>query len=496
MIPQGHGVRPRAFILGNYMNSAISSAMQAVVDAASQAQVDPDRPVYHFLPPARWMNDINGPLYHKGYYHIFYQFNPFGDKPYDETVTDQVEWAGMHWGHARSKDLVSWEHLPIALAPSVERGERGCWSGCAAVNGAGALMLFYTAVFENKIPYEIPFEQWAAVGDEDLIEWKRSPANPILSLKTHGRPGFSPEWRDPFIFHADGRTFMIIGACGDAGTPIYEAGNAELTEWTTRGIMWDKSVECPNFVPLGDKWVFISSPFDLVRYDVGAFDTRTLTFTPETGGIVDWGNYYGTNTMFDDKGRCVLLGWVPGWDWGALKDGRGWNGCMALPRVLSVTEDNRLVQTPAPELERLRMDEDYIHEAVKLSNSLHVIEHVGDTLEIVAEIAPGDARSFGLKVRRSSDGARGVEICCDREKSILSVAGTEMPMRLDSKPALKLHLFLDKSVMEVYANEGETVITKVVSSTPTDQGVELFSLGGTVELRSLDIWRLQGQRPS
>ncbi|GAB4334296.1 MAG: glycoside hydrolase family 32 protein [Candidatus Abyssubacteria bacterium] len=457
------------------------------MEAAPKAQADPERPVYHFLPPARWMNDINGPLHYKGHYHIFYQFNPFGDKPYNEAVTDHVEWAGMHWGHARSRDLVSWEHLPIALAPS---RERGCWSGCAAVNETGAPMLFYTAVFENKIPYQIPFEQWAAICDEDMIEWKRSPANPILTLKTHGRPGFSPEWRDPFIFRTDGRTFMLIGACGDAGTPIYEAGNADLTEWTCRGIMWNKSVECPNFVSLGDKWVFISSPFDSVRYDVGTFDTRTLTFTPESGGVVDWGNYYGTNTMFDKRGRCILFGWVPGWDWDALKDGRGWNGCMALPRILSLTADNRLVQTPAPELKKLRMGEGRVHTAMKLSNSSHVIEDAGDTLEIVAELAPGEARSFGLKMRRSSDGARAVEIRCDRDKDILQVAGTEIPMRLDSKSPLKLHVFLDKSIMELYANDGETVITKAISPAPTDQGLELFSLGGAVEVKSLDIWNV------
>ena len=483
----------------NGLEPGITSAMRALVEAAPQAQSDPNRPVYHFLPPARWMNDINGPLYHKGEYHVFYQHNPFGDKPYDDTIRERVQWARMHWGHARSRDMVSWEHMPIALAPSGERGEASCWSGCAAVNGKGRPMLFYTAVFETELPYKIPFEQWAAVGDEELMGWKRSSANPILALKTHGGPDFNTDWRDPFIFNANGRTFMIIGACGEAGTPIYEAHNDELTEWAYRGVMWDRSVECPNFVALGDTWAFISSPFDLVSYDIGSFDIDTLRFTPATSGTVDYGHFYGTNTVFDGRGRCVLFGWIPGWDWDQHKDGRAWNGCMSVPRIVSLGPDRRLVQTPLPELERLRMHDTHFHRSdMRVADSAQAIERVrGDTSEIIAEFSVGDAAACGLNVRASDDGTRAVAIHYDAGEKSLDVAGAHVPLHDGrSRETMKLRAFLDKCVMEVFINDGEAVATRMISAEPDDVGVEVFARGGTAHVKSIDIWEMSRAIPT
>jgi beta-fructofuranosidase len=104
-------------------NPAIDRATQGVAAALMRAAADSTRPVYHFRPPAQWMNDPNGVIFHEGWYHIFYQHNPYGDN-----------WGHMHWGHARSRDLVDWDHLPIALWPSLELGEEHCFSGCATVD--------------------------------------------------------------------------------------------------------------------------------------------------------------------------------------------------------------------------------------------------------------------------------------------------------------------------------------------------------------------------
>lgn len=98
--------------------------MESVEKARPKAEQDPYRPEYHFLPPAQWMNDPNGTIFYKGEFHVFYQHNPYG-----------TSWGHMHWGHAKSKDLVHWEHLPIALAPSKEKGEKHCFSGCCIING-------------------------------------------------------------------------------------------------------------------------------------------------------------------------------------------------------------------------------------------------------------------------------------------------------------------------------------------------------------------------
>ena len=153
------------------LEAALLRAMGSVQNAAERAAKDPARPQFHFRAPGNWMNDPNGPIFHRGYYHMFYQHNPYGDG-----------WGHMHWGHARSKDLVHWEHLPIALWPSKAHGEEHVFSGCAALDGKGRPILFYTS-----IGHPVP-ECWAAVPEDDqLLLWKKRESNPVLTQETTAR---------------------------------------------------------------------------------------------------------------------------------------------------------------------------------------------------------------------------------------------------------------------------------------------------------------------
>ena len=108
------------------------------------AESDPARPAYHFRPPANWNNDPNGTIFYKGWHHLFYQLNPYGS-----------EWGHMHWGHARSRDLVNWEHLPIALWPSLEKGEEHVFSGGAIIAADGRPRLFYTSIGKRDIESKV-----------------------------------------------------------------------------------------------------------------------------------------------------------------------------------------------------------------------------------------------------------------------------------------------------------------------------------------------------
>jgi len=130
-------------------NEAIQRAMASVAAAAPSAQADPTRPLFHVAPPAFWNNDPNGPIYHRGWYHLFYQHNPYGD-----------DWGNMHWGHVRSRDLAHWEHLPIALWPSKESGEDHVFSGCAVL-AKGRPLIFYTSIGRGQ-GADVHAEQWAA----------------------------------------------------------------------------------------------------------------------------------------------------------------------------------------------------------------------------------------------------------------------------------------------------------------------------------------------
>src|SRR5258705_5181067 len=132
---------------------AIAKAMASVESARPRVEADPSKPIFHITASANCINDPNGPVFHNGYYHMFYQHNPYGD-----------QWGHMHWGHVRSRDLVNWERLPIALWPSLELGEEHVFSGCATTNAAGQPLIFYTSIKKGKSATDFA-EQWAAIGD-------------------------------------------------------------------------------------------------------------------------------------------------------------------------------------------------------------------------------------------------------------------------------------------------------------------------------------------
>lgn len=466
-------------------NPAIAQAMASVVAAIPKAQADPTRPIYHFCPPANWMNDPNGTIYHNGYYHLFYQHNPYGD-----------DWGHMHWGHARSADLVYWEHLPIALWPSKEVGEEHCFSGCAGIDGEGRPILIYTMVGPGTHETRPDNEQWAAIGDADWITWQKHPANPVLGLKTHGGPPFEGEWRDPFIFSEGGRTFLVLGGAYDdvAGVALYEATDATLVNWRYQKLLYQKPrseirfFECPNFFKVDEHWVLITSPYKTLEYVVGDFDLDTLTFTPSTEGVLDPGfstvpNFYASNILYDEQGRCILLGWARG-----FASGRGWNGCLALPRILTIGPDGCPVQTPISQLQQLRNKRYRLADQI-IDESGVVLDIQGDALEIQALLESGDA-IVQVRLRRSIDGLRSVDIIYDG--AVLNVAGTETPLQLGHEEPLKLQIFLDKTLLEVFVNGGRVAVTRVIEAPLADIGVELVAHRGSASVIALEAWTMRG----
>ncbi len=493
-------------LANSYASSHIAKAAQSVQAAAARAEADPQRPIFHFLPPAYWMNDPNGPIYYDGWYHLFYQHNPYGD-----------DWGYMHWGHARSRDLVYWEHMPISLSPAYEAGEEHVFSGCAQVNGSGELLLIYTSVKQGAREDRAANEQWAARPlDADLTTWERHPANPVLALATHGGPAFHNDWRDPFIFTADGRSFLVLAGDTDATLEValYAAVDDSLTRWRYCGPLVREPrtgarrfLECPNFVlvppskPGGQaRWILLTSPYDVVEYTVGEFDADALTFTPEQHGILDAGrddvpNFYATNILSDAAGNCVLLGWARG-----FAKGRGWAGALALPRLLTVGADGAPRQQPLPALQALRGEHTSLKPFTVENGSMVAPGVSGDALEIQAtlrlEPPSGSglrmkrAAAAGLRVRSSGDGQRGVEIRWDGAK--LAVAGCSVDLPADAGSELTLDVFLDKSLLEVFANGGRVAMTRVVYAPADDLAVEVFSEQGTTYVDRIDVWEMKG----
>jgi beta-fructofuranosidase len=276
---------------------------------------------------------------------------------------------------------------------------------------------------------------------------------------------------------------------GQACVSLYEAGNDELTNWKFKSILFtdtnSANIECPNFFPLGDKFVLITSPHRRCDYFVGAFDAEAGRFIEESRGLVDGTDaFYAPNGLVDPRGRRIFWGWIRG-----FKGGRGWNGCMSVPRLLSLS-DGRLVQQPAPELTKLRADHHREHNLRLAGTSCVVSKVQGDTLEIAATFLLGDAKNAGLRLRRSTDGHRALEIKYDGVS--LDVAGTQLSLpSVSTEKRLKLQVFLDRSVLEVFANDGRACITRVVYPEEHDQGIELFATGGLAKVESFDVWRMK-----
>ena len=472
---------------------SLAAAEQSVADKASTLLDDPQRPVYHFRPPCCWMNDPNGVIFHNGFFHVFYQFNPYGDA-----------WGNIHWGHTRSADLVHWEHLPIALWPSTEQGEAHCYSGCAAIAGDGQPMLHYTSVAPEG---ERPFEQWAALGDADLLTWRKHPVNPFLALGAPQFPDFDADWRDPFLFSAQGRTFMALGAATaeQANVALFETEDPGLVDWRYRGLIYSRPrremrfCECPNFFPLGDKFVLLLSPYRPVEYTVGDFDPDTPAFLPDTHGILDPGvsrldhrgsvtanaenaNYYATNILYDADGNCILFGWIRG-----FRTGQGWNGCLALPRLLTLGPDGHPRQQPVPALQQLRGTQLVETSTLRLDDEAQALTGVtGDTLELHIDLTLETATRAGLRLRAGADGSRGLPI--EYDGRVLRVH--ETLVELPHNPRLTLQVFLDKTVTEVFVNDGTRAITQVAYPMLEDQHIWLYAEGGAALFTDLRAWEL------
>lgn len=464
---------------------ALTEATQALNRAAAQAARDPLRPVYHFRPPAQWMNDPNGTIYVDGVYHLFYQLNPYADY-----------WGDIHWGHATSRDLVHWEHRPIALWPSRELGEAHCFSGCAALRADGTPLLFYTSVGAGGEGQRPPFQQWAALGDATWDTWQKHPQNPILDLRSHDGPDFLGTWRDPFIFQAGGRTLMALGAetADEATVALYEAADGTLERWRFRGTLFRapkesmRFCECPNFFPVGDAWVLLMSPYRPVTYHVGDFDAQTLRFTPTAEGVWDpgvgehapAGHFYATNLIFAPDGRRIVLGWVRGWE-----KGRGWNGCLALPRVVTLDAARRPRQAPIAELAQLRGREQRLH-ATRLPAGSHVVATgVSSCCEIAATIRADGAWSLCLRAADASEAALAITV----DATGVQVDEVRVPFTQAVTEPVDVRVFVDRSVVEVFAAAGRVAVTLVRNLPQGWMEVDLVAQQA-IQVEELAVWEM------
>ncbi|GFP75845.1 glycoside hydrolase family 32 protein [Clostridium fungisolvens] len=457
------------------------------------------RPIFHFMPEKSWMNDPNGPIYYKDEYHLFYQYNPNSD-----------HWDTMHWGHAVSKDLVHWTHLPIALYPSNELGETHCFSGCALVNDEGLPMIFYTSVGENKRNFKDGAEQWIAISKDEMFSWEKPNFNPIITADIHGDI-LIKDWRDPFIWKKDNLWYMVLGGGHDGKGCVLMYKSTNLLEWQFIDIIYETNeyeiLECPNMLTFEEKYVLVYSPCDEVKYHIGTIDENNK-FLIEHTGILDnnFGRegFYAPNTLVDPKGRNIMWGWLPEDSRRDFKGNAGWAGVQSVPRILSLKDNETLIMEPAEELNALRYDEE-IYEHLIIHDEKWKLETQGRALEIDLNIQIQGDEQFSLNLLESNDSsectilsynAMEETLLLDRSKSSLS----DLPNKCSLKAKLSckkehnlnIRVFVDHSTVEVFADNSICMSTRVYPTLENSYNIS-FTLKNSSKLNvnKFSIWKMR-----
>jgi sucrose-6-phosphate hydrolase SacC (GH32 family) len=490
---------------------------------------DPHRPRFHLVPPEGWSWDVNGTVFHRGRYHVFYI-----QRLYDDP--DAPAHGDAHgWGHSSSADLVHWVHHPHAVLPETGPSAPPRIFSGDAVEGSDPPVLMYH-VPGKGICLSFP-------RDEELVSWEPYCGNPVIPEGGGDEEFivFDPcAWKDGEVYYAlIGNRNRRPGFEGDS-TSLFTS--PDLISWRYLGPFYRsdrrfteefEDCACPDFFPLGDRHVLLSHrhrPYTHCAYYIGEYRSGNArdkvssiggdderVFIPEKFGRMSWINdqLCAPETLSDDRGRRIFFGQI-------RASNLDWTTCCSLPRVLGLDPDGELTVEPAPELETLRYDEK-IFESITVEDEVLPLAEIGSgCMELRVTVIPGNAREFGVEVRRSPDGEETVPIRIDREGSRLNVDlsfSSRDPRRayyrysprmikegylerneeVDRQSApfhfvpncpIELRIFVDRSVIEVFAN-GRLCVTQTVYPTRLDAvGAAVFATGGRATFLNLTAWRI------
>lgn len=479
------------------------------------------RPQYHFTPELAWMNDPNGMVYYDGEYHLFYQHYPYASV-----------WGPMHWGHAISRDLVHWEHLPIAIYPD----ELGLiFSGSAVVDwkntsGFGreenppmvAMYTYHNMIGERSNRNDFQTQGVAYSLDKGRT-WTKYAENPVIS-----NPGIR-DFRDPkVIWHEQTQQWVMILAAKDR-VQIYNSPDLKQWNFTSefgQGAAPQLGVwECPDLFPLliegsdETKWVMIVSHGgggpnggSCTRYFIGDFDGKTFTsdYPVEQVNWLDYGkdNYAGVtwSDVPESDGRRIFLGWMSNWEYATKVPTEKWRSSMTIPRTLSLRKTAiglTLCSNPVKEMEQLRksvtnFSRTPIEETVVVQN----IEPSLSEAELVFDLNESDSRSFGIQL--SNERGAYIRISYDQASKLIIVdrsyagktnfsgafPGLHYVPLLSAENEMKWRIYFDKTSLELFVNDGAVVVTDIFFPNKDFDQMSLFAFDGKAVLSSGKIYEL------
>lgn len=416
-------------------------------------------PGYHVYSRGGWINDPNGLIYYQGYYHVFFQYYPYDSK-----------WGPMHWGHRRSKDLVHWEELPVALTPT---DEEGCFSGSAVVY-KDKLCLIYTAHHVIEIDgKEQVFQDQCLATSDDGVNFTKYEGNPIISLAPEDN---SEDFRDPKVWDAGGIFKLVVGSrtkdnlgrvllyeSVDLKNWIFKGEIARATTATDEGYMW----ECPDLFRLNGEDVLIMSPQGIkpregkfknlhqTGYLIGKLKNNYLAIPKREFKELDLGHdFYAAQTFLAPDGRRLLIAWMDMWEKKLPEQADGWAGMLTFPREL-ILKGETLYMQPVAELAKLRskllaqtVQTDWQLELPARRLELQISAHTTFTLEI----------SYGqekLKLSKSGEVLTLEKTDADKRTTIYENNKTE------------LQILMDTSSVEIFVKGGPTFSERLYGSKNT-----------------------------
>ena len=498
---------------------------------------DQYRPRYHLTTSEGFFNDVNGTLFWNNRYHLFY----LGREPIPNLTLAEEEYWVATWDHFSSHDLLHWIQHPPAIRPKQDGSTpRGIYSGGAIKHAPRPTLIYHVPGQGTCI---------AIAEDDDLIEWKELPQNPVIPIHKE---------TDEFVvfdtagWYENGTYCALVG--NKNKRPGYEGDctslfiSTDLINWEYQGPFYqsrrewtleEEDAACPDFYPIGDKHMLLMHchrPYkNTTHYYLGSY--KDHHFTPELHDRMSWvgGQLSGPESLIDDQGRNIMFGWIDESRigrkdlWGyeidsdrQVKPGHqnllAWASVVSLPRLLSIADDGTLAIDPVPELKSLRVNHKRIENISLDSNNEHTLDQIsGNVLEIAVEIDPCNANHVGIKVFCSPDGSeettvsylpddkllqidfRKASLAEDLEyvaydpltkKRVITNKGIvqKAPFALPENENLKLRLFLDRSVVEVFANGRQAITQRIYPTQAESTGVSLFAENGAAKVIFIESW--------
>lgn len=463
--------------------------------------VQEELPKFHLTGGIGWINDPNGFAPYKGEYHLFYQYYPY-----------DVKWGPMHWGHAKTKDFIKWEQLPVAMAPDMDYDKDGVFSGGAVEMPDGRHLLIYTGVKNiRRANGKVESFQTQCIAIGDGVNYEKYEGNPVITADQVPDGGSVHDFRDPHIWRENDKYYIVVGnrSSDKSGTILlYESEDAIHWNFVSKvaschnqyGKMW----ECPDFFPLDGKHVLLTSPQEMQSIGlefhpgnanvciIGEFNQKNNHLMRDNVQAVDYGlDFYAMQTLQTYDGRRVMIGWMQNWETsGSHTQEQRFMGQMTVPRELRI-KDGRLYQLPVRELEAYRSIK-IAYKNVMMTGETSLQGISGRYIDMTVTIRPGNEASMfrWFKINLAKDGDHATSIRFKPATNILRIDRSQSGLPCDivnvrefpvimRNNELKLRIVMDRYSLEVFVNDGEQAASSVIY-TPMDAKSISFSCDGTV----------------